>query len=399
MSEPPNGGEPALAKSNLVMADTAKKRAAGYPVNMATVELATEQRGGRLEAARAVIERGIAERAFPGAAWGILQRGKVIALESAGRFTYDEGALAVRPETVFDLASLTKVVATTAAAMLLAGRGQLELDTRLGDILPGFVVGMEPGSHKERVTLRMLLAHTSGLPGYVEFFRLCHTAEALLRAVLSLKLEAHPGERTEYSDPGFILLGKAIEVLSGEHLDRFCAREIFAPLGMETARYCPPPIARPAIPPTENDTWFRNRLIQGEVQDENASVLGGVAGHAGLFANVPDLLRFAACILEEGRTADGHQLFAPETVARFAARQGADRALGWDVPTPGGSAGRHFSPRSIGHLGYAGTSLWIDPEQELAVVLLTNRTWPDRANQAIKQIRPLFHDAVVGGLQ
>jgi serine-type D-Ala-D-Ala carboxypeptidase len=366
---------------------------------MATVELPkTGQRAGRLEAARTVVERGIAERAFPGAAWGVLHHGEVIELEAAGRFTYEEGAPPVRPETVFDLASVTKAVATTSAAMLLMDRGLLELDSRLGDILPGFVVGMEPGSHKERVTLRMLLAHTSGLPGYVPFFQHCRTPEALLRAVLSLKLEAHPGERTEYSDPGFILLGKALEVMSGEPLDRFCARQIFEPLGMGSARFCPPQIARGAIPPAENDTWFRERVIQGEVQDENAYVMGGVAGHAGLFANVSDLLRFAACVLAQGQTAEGRQLFQAGTVAQFATRQGEGRALGWDVPTPGGSTGQYFSARAVGHLGFGGTSLWIDPEQELAVALLTNRTWPDRANQAIKQIRPLFHDAVVEGL-
>jgi CubicO group peptidase (beta-lactamase class C family) len=383
-----------------VIADTVLRQRTRYPVIMATVELQkTGQRGARLEAARAVVEGGIAQRAFPGAAWGVLHHGEVIALEAAGRFTYDDDAPAVQPETVFDLASITKAVATTAAAMVLADRGRLELDARLGDLLPGFVVGMEPRSGKERVTLRMLLTHSSGLPGYVQFFTTCTTGDALLRAALALKLEAPPGERTEYSDPGFILLGKALEVLSGETLDRFCAREVFDPLGMRTARFCPPAMARQSIPPTENDTWFRGRVIQGQVQDENAYVMGGVAGHAGLFANVRDLLCLAACMLAEGKTAQGRQLFRPETVAQFAARQGEGRALGWDVPTPGGSTGQYFSKRTIGHLGFAGTSLWIDPEQELAVALLTNRTWPDRSNQAIKQIRPLFHDAVVEGLR
>jgi CubicO group peptidase (beta-lactamase class C family) len=362
---------------------------------MATVELPKAgQHGARLQAARTVVERGIAERVFPGAAWGALFRGEVVALDAAGRFTFDGDAPAVRPETVFDLASVTKVAATTAAAMLLIDRGRLNLDARLGDILPGFVVGMEPQSGKERVTLRMLLTHTSGLPGYAQLFRSCATPESLLRATLALQLEAKPGERTEYSDPGFILLGKAIEVLSGEPLDRLCAREIFTPLGMESTRFCPEPSGRSAIPPTENDTWFRNRVIQGEVQDENACVMGGVAGHAGLFADSRDLLRFAACILAQGKASDGRPIFRPETVAQFVVRQGEGRALGWDVPTPGGSSGQYFSPRSIGHLGYAGTSLWIDPERDLAVVLLTNRTWPDRSNQAIKQLRPLFHDAV-----
>ncbi len=368
---------------------------------MATAQVHETQRtgGGRLEAARAVLERGIEEHAFPCAAWGVLHRGEVVALDAVGRFTYEETSPAVEPETVFDLASVTKVLATTSAAMLLVDRGRLEMDARLGDILPGFVVGMEHGSGKERVTLRMLLAHSSGLPGYVPLFRDNATPQALLRAALELPLEARPGTRTEYSDPGFLLLGKAIEVLSGEALDRFCAREIFAPLGMETAWFCPQPGERSAIPPTEEDREFRRRVIQGEVQDENAWAMHGVAGHAGVFANVRDVLRFAECVLNRGRTASGEQLFRPETVELFTTRQEGGRALGWDVPTGESSSGKYFGPRSIGHLGYAGTSIWIDPEQDLAVALLTNRTWPDRSSQGIKAVRPAFHDAVVEGVR
>ncbi|MGB6134827.1 MAG: serine hydrolase domain-containing protein [Acidobacteriaceae bacterium] len=365
---------------------------------MATAQVHETHRtgGGRLHAARAVLERGIEQQAFPGAAWGVLHRGEVVALDAVGRFTYEETAPAVEPETVFDLASVTKVMATTSAAMVLVDQGRLDLDMRLGDILPGFVVGMEPHSGKERVTLRMLLEHTSGLPAYVELFRTCATPDALLRAALALPLEAKPGERAEYSDIGFILLGKALEVLSGEKLDRLWMREVREPLGLETARFCPPRWLREGIAPTENDTWFRGRLIQGEVQDENAYVLGGVAGHAGLFANTRDLLRLAACLLAGGKTADGRQVFRPETVELFTKRQESGRALGWDVPKQAGSAaGKYFGSRSVGHLGYAGTSLWIDPEQELAVALLTNRTWPDRSSQAIKAVRPAFHDAVV----
>jgi CubicO group peptidase (beta-lactamase class C family) len=225
----------------------------------------------------------------------------------------------------------------------------------------------------------------------------------LLRATLQLPLEAKPGTRTEYSDFGFILLGKVIEVLSGEPLDAFCAREIFAPLALKTTRFCPPREARPAIPPTEDDQIFRRRVIQGEVQDENCFVLGGVAGHAGVFANVEDLLRFAQCILAQGRTQDGKPLFQPGTVSQFATRQGPpdskSRALGWDVPTEGSSSGRYFGRGSIGHLGYSGCSLWIDPDQDLAVALLTNRTWPDRSNDMIRQIRPAFHNAIVESLR
>lgn len=353
--------------------------------------------------ARAVLSQAVEKRGFPGAAYGVLHGGRTVVLDAVGRFAYEENSPAVQPETVFDLASVSKVVATTAAAMILHSRGRFDLDARLGDILPAFVVGMEPGSGKERVTLRMLLAHSSGLPAYVKFFETCSTPDALLRAALQLPLEARPGARSEYSDPGFILLGKVLELLAGETLDSFCAREVFAPLGLAATGYNPAPEARAAIPPTEADAWFRHRVIQGEVQDENACVLGGVAGHAGVFSNVPDLLRFAQCMLDNGRTRDGHQIFSSATLDLFATPQptgnGRPRALGWDVPTPPSSSGQHFGPRSIGHLGYAGTSLWIDRDQGLAVVLLTNRTWPDRSADAIRQIRPAFHDAVVESLR
>jgi CubicO group peptidase (beta-lactamase class C family) len=333
----------------------------------------------------------------------VLHRGSIVALDSVGRFTYEPNSPAVQPDTVFDLASVSKVLATTAAAMVLVDRGKFDLDTRLGDILPGFVIGMAPGSGKERVTLRMLLAHTSGLPAYETLFRNCDTPEALLRATLKLPLEAKPGTRTEYSDFGFILLGKATEILSYKRLDVFCTREIFEPLGLTATRFRPQQESRPLIPPTEEDLTFRGRVIQGEVQDENCYVLGGVAGHAGLFSNVRDVLGFAQCILAQGRTRDRRQLFQPETLDLFAQREessdGTARALGWDVPTAGSSSGRYFGPRSLGHLGYSGCSLWIDPDQELAVALLTNRTWPDRSSQAIKQVRPVFHDAVIEALR
>ena len=369
----------------------------------------------RFGAARQVLERAVADRAFPGAAYGVLLDGEVVALDAVGRFTYDSGAPEVTPGTVFDLASLTKVMATTAMAMLLydkgraqrnrsreEARGVLDLDARLGDILPGFVIGMEPGSHKERVTLRMLLAHSSGLPGYGRLFEQHRSPEAMLRAALSIPLEAQPGTRVEYSDIGFILLGKALEVLSGDLVTRFFSREIATPLGLQAARFCPPDDWRPHIPPTEDDRVYRRRVIQGEVQDENCYVLGGVAGHAGMFSNALDVLRFAACILADGRTAQG-RLFQPDTIQLFATRQseppGTTRALGWDTPSQPSSSGTHFSPSSIGHLGYAGTSLWLDPERRLAAVLLTNRTWPDRSSNAIQEVRPAFHDAIAESFQ
>jgi CubicO group peptidase (beta-lactamase class C family) len=296
-------------------------------------------------------------------------------------------------------------VATTAAAMLLVQRKEIDVDTLLGDLLSGFVVGRAPGGLARQITLRHLLAHNSGLPGYVEFFRTATSPESLIRACMELPLEAEPGTRAEYSDPGFILLGKALEVRMGEPLDSWLSREVLAPLGLSATGFCPAPALRDSIPPTEEDTWFRHRLIQGEVQDENASVLKGVAGHAGLFSNVGDLLRFAAEIVGAGAVNSPNgapNLFEAATVKQFTQRQGpvgSSRALGWDTPSPNSSAGRHFSGYSVGHLGFSGCSLWIDLEAAVAIVLLTNRTWPDRKNQLIREVRPAFHDAIREALQ
>jgi len=348
-----------------------------------------------------VLEDAIAARVFPGCAFGVLALGapgnEVVLQGALGRFTYEEDAPKVSPQTVYDVASLTKVVATTAAAMLLHQRGQLDLATPVGELLPGFVVGRGPGANAHHVKIRHLLAHNSGLPGYVEFFRSVTTPAGLYRACLELPLKANPGAIAEYSDPGFILLGKALEILTGEYLFTWAEREIFQTLGMDSTSFCPRPSMRALIPPTENDTQLRQRLIQGEVQDENAWILKGSAGHAGLFSNVPDLLRFSREILHAAEGKGESLLFGEAAVTLFSERQspeGSSRALGWDTPSAPSSAGSHFSPHSIGHLGYSGCSLWIDLDAGIAVTLLTNRTWPDRQNQAIRALRPVFHDAV-----
>ena len=338
-----------------------------------------------------VLEEAIAAKAFPGCAFGLLANKQVLLQSALGRQTCDSASPAITPETLYDIASVTKVVITTAAAMLLHQRGLLDLDTPLGELLPGFVVGRPSGSLARHVRLHHLLAHSSGLCGYAEFFRTHTTPIGLLRAALELPIEAPPGTRAEYSDPGFILLGKALEVIIHEPLTQWAYREILAPLGMSASCFCPRPAQRASIPPTEQDTWFRHRVIQGEVQDENASILHGAAGHAGLFSNVPDLLRFAGAILAPG------PLFTSAIIDLFAQHQppqGSSRALGWDTPSENSSSGSHFSHRSIGHLGYSGCSLWIDLDACIAIVLLTNRTWPDRKSQLIKQVRPVFHNAI-----
>jgi serine-type D-Ala-D-Ala carboxypeptidase len=286
------------------------------------------------------------------------------------------------------------VIATTTTAMILYERGLLDLDIPIISIVGEFS-GEDP--RRDEVTLRMLLAHSSGLPAYEKLFLRARTRDELLAAAFSVPLANDPGSHAEYSDIGFILLGVALERLADELLDHFCQREIFGPLGMTHTTFNPAPTLRLTIPPTADDQSFRHRIIQGEVQDENANLLGGVAAHAGVFSTARDAATFAHALLQ-----GGSPILRPETLALFTTRasspEGTSRALGWDTPSPPSQSGRYFSPRSFGHLGYTGTSLWIDPERNLSITLLTNRTWPDCSNQAIKQVRPRFHDAVIEAL-
>jgi CubicO group peptidase (beta-lactamase class C family) len=306
-------------------------------------------------------------------------------------------------------------------AAMLFERGLLDLEAPIVGTILEFLVDScgELDPRRRDVTFRMLLAHCSGLPAYEKLFLNQHSREELLRAACTMPLTADPGARAEYSDVGFILLGAALERIAGESLPIFCQREIFGPLAMSNTTFNPPPALRPKIAPTADDRTFRTRIIQGVVQDENAFVLGGAAGHAGLFSTAEDLARFTHATLQGGAgaparerpvepspqsasqdTAGGfHPILRPETVALFTRREsapeGTSRALGWDTPSTPSQSGKYFSPGSYGHLGYTGTSLWIDPARQLSITLLTNRTWPDCSNQAIKQVRPKFHDAII----
>jgi len=265
-----------------------------------------------------MIRRAIEEHAFPGAALAITHRGTLIAAQGFGRFTYDPAAPPVRADTIFDLASVTKVVATTAVAMLLYERRRLALDESVASGLPEFVslAAADERAARRNVTIRMLLAHSSGLPAYEKLFQFARNREELLRAVLACPLTAAPGTRAEYSDIGFILLGEILGRQAGVPLDVLAQREVFVPLGMTRTAFNPPEEWRPEIPPTEDDRAFRRRIIQGEVNDENAFVMGGVAGHAGVFAPAIDLARFAECMLTRGTP-----LFQPATVKLFTQRQ------------------------------------------------------------------------------
>jgi CubicO group peptidase (beta-lactamase class C family) len=291
--------------------------------------------------------------------------------------------------------------------MILYERGLLDLETPVTAIVPEFAgqfadrfADRVPDNDPRRreITVRMLLAHSSGLPAYEKLFRRTQSREGLLRAAFTTPLAADPGARAEYSDIGFIILGVVLERLADESLDAFCQREIFGPLGMTHTTFNPGHALKNSIPPTADDRTFRHRIIQGEVQDENASVLGGIAGHAGLFSTAEDLAIFAHAMLNAG-----HPILRSSTVELFSRREsapeGTSRALGWDTPSAPSQSGKYFSSRSFGHLGYTGTSLWIDPERQLSIALLTNRTWPDCQDQAIKQVRPAFYDAVMEALR
>jgi serine-type D-Ala-D-Ala carboxypeptidase len=378
----------------------------------------------------------ISTRAFPAASIAVTHQNRLVALKAFGHFTYEtdparddaqEGApplsrslrqkpalsgaksgdLDLTPSTVFDLASVTKAVATTTMAMILYERGLVELEAPVIGIVPEFMADDcgEPDPRRGDVTIRMLLAHASGLPAYEKLFLGAHSRQDLLRAAFITSLSTDPGTHAEYSDIGFILLGGALERIAGESLDIFCQREVFGPLAMTNTTFNPPANIRGEIPPTADErastgtdrSTFRKRIIQGEVQDENAFVLGGVAGHAGLFSTAEDLARFAHVMLN-----GGSPILRLETVELFTRREsappGTSRALGWDTPSTPSQSGKYFGPRSFGHLGYTGTSLWIDPDRQLSITLLTNRTWPDCANQAIRQVRPNFHNAIIEAL-
>jgi CubicO group peptidase (beta-lactamase class C family) len=291
-------------------------------------------------------------------------------------------------ETIFDLASLTKVLATTSAVMLLVDEGRLVLDDPVAKLLPHF-----GERDKERVTLRHLLTHASGLHPWRGFHELLLERERkkgehwigtkaasdwILESICRSALVHESGSAAVYGDLDFIVLGAVVEAASAQTLDQFCRERIFAPLGMDETRFLRAPAneaERRRFAATENCPW-RGRIVWGEVHDPNAAAMGGVAGHAGLFAPADDVMRFATTLLDvwHGRS----QLLPRERLVEFATRQqlppGSDWALGWDTPTAGGSSsGRYFSPQSIGHLGFTGTSLWIDFEAEAAVVMLTNR--------------------------
>ena len=361
-----------------------------------------------------LVEDAIVDGAFPGAVFGI-RFGDQVAVSAHGRYTYCPESPLIRPDTIWDLASVSKVVGTTTAAMILFEEGKLDLDAPVASVLPTFAQ-----SGKGAITFRNLLVHDSGLIAFRPYHRSCTTPEEVHAKVDEEGLTYPTGTKMVYSDLNMIALSRSIERLSGKSLDLFLHDRVFRPLGMRDTGYFrsvrpavdPNPLDPSRCAPTETAEPWRLELrrlrpdyrpkvtgerfpeqevyIQGEVHDPTAMTLGGVAGHAGLFSTAPDLLTFIPALLEG-------KIVRRETVDRFTRKQGAlsSRALGWDTPSQGSSSGRHFGPRSFGHTGYTGTSTWVDPERNLAVVLLTNRVHPTSENTKLIRFRPIFHNAVI----
>ncbi len=343
---------------------------------------------------RAVLDAAIRDSAFP-AAYAIVGRKSGVVTEyGAGHINWGNTPTPTQ-HTLWDMASLTKVVSLTSAMMQLVEQGRVSLDAPVQRYLPSWT-----GPNKERVTIRHLLTHSSGLPAWRPVYKEAVDPPSALRLVYDTPLDTLPGARMVYSDLGAILLGEVVRAVTGEALDAYTAKHVFGPLKMSFTRYLPAAADSAHIAPTEVDPW-RQRHLRGEVHDENAFALGGVSAHAGLFSCAHDLARLARAYLNGG-TLDGARIFSAATIAQFTAVQDSlfsNRALGWETPTGTNSAGRLMKRPAFGHTGFTGTSIWIDPSSDLFVILLTNRVNPTRANTKITRVRQALADAAVATLQ
>jgi beta-N-acetylhexosaminidase len=342
-----------------------------------------------------VVIAAIRDSAFPGAEVAIVKNQILAYDKTFGKFTYDADSRRVDEETMYDLASVTKVVSTTAAAMKLYDEHRLGLQDSLARYLPQL-----RGKPKGAITIRQLLLHRGGFPPFRKLYGMGLSPAAAFDTILATPLVAKPGDSTVYSDLSMITLGKVVEAITGSPLDVFVKREFYGPLGMTHTMYNPGEALWPNIAPTELDTVWRKRLVQGTVHDESAAVLGGVSGNAGLFSTASDLAIFVQMLLNKGTYA-GRRFLSAETVDEFIATKepGQERWLGWDMKSgERSSAGKYFSTSSFGHTGFTGTSIWVDPQRNLAVIFLTNRVYPTRADLHILKVRPQLHDAVIRAL-
>lgn len=367
------------------------------------------------EAVERAVEEAVQRRVFPGAVLLVRQGTRVFYHRAFGHRSIDPEVTPMREDTIFDVASLTKPLATTIAVMLLVREGKIRLDDRVTRLFHNFGV-----YGKTHVTFRSLLNHSSGLPAWKPYFKKVQqtqksqgkvnfvaspVAKSFVYQEIHREQPEYPtGSKAVYSDLGFMLLGEAVEEISRQSLDRFCAERIFKPLRLRNTAFVDLSLLRrrglepvsEMIAPTERCGW-RKKVLCGEVHDDNAWAMGGVAGHAGLFSSAKDIDTMMHCLKEcyFGRADLVPQRIVREFWTRDASVPGSTWGLGWDTPSASGSSsGTTFSASSVGHLGYTGTSIWYDPERDLLVVLLTNRVHPDRGNEAIREFRPLIHDLV-----
>jgi beta-N-acetylhexosaminidase len=368
------------------------------PMKLEPMEVRSE---ALLQPAFTTVENAITDKAFPGATLAVGYRGKV-SYHAFGHLSYEPDSPATKLDTMYDIASLTKVVVTTTLVeKLVEGdfASPLDLDAPIERYLPEWTTGPQ-SEWRHKVTVRHLMTHTSGLPAFKEYWRTSTGKADTLRMIFAEPLEYEPGTKMIYSDLGIILMAEIIYRLTGKPLDELANEYIFEPLGMKNSMYNPPRNLWPTIAPTEVDNRWRHRLVQGEVHDENAYAIGGVSGHAGVFSTAPDLAAFCQMLLNGGVYA--HQrILKRATITEFIQPQPLaenTRTLGWVAPTEGSSSGHYFSVHSYGHTGFTGTTIWIDPDRQLFVVLLTNRVNPTRENHKIGEVRPAVHDAIMKAL-
>lgn len=338
-----------------------------------------------------LINSAISDSAFPGAVVLVLKDGKIIFEKAFGYFTYDKN-LPTTLNTLFDLASLSKVISTTTCAMICIDRKLFKLDDKVSKYIPQFAA-----NGKENITIRNLLLHNGGLPAFKPYYKMFDNSKDVLNDIYNTQLSYPVGAKTVYSDLGIITLGKIIEKVTGTSLDKFAQKEIFDLLCMKNTMYNPGDSLKKYCAPTEFDDYWRHRQIQGEVHDETSSMLGGIAGHAGLFSTAADIAKILQLLLDNGKV-NGRQIINPATVKLFTRRQSAEstRGLGWDTKSAkGSSAGEMFSNISFGHTGFTGTSAWVDPARNLFVIFLTNRVYPSRENHKLFKIRPALHNEVI----
>ena len=352
----------------------------------------------RLEEAARLVEEAIEDGAAPGAVVLVARRGQIVLERAFGHMSYDDGAEGMRVDTIFDLASLTKIFVTTTLSMIFYERDLLDLESPVSAYIPEF-----RGEDKDRVLVKDLLAHSGGLLWWTELYMEFEgqppekARRVYIEAICEMPLDYSPRSKTSYSDLGILLLGEILERVSGKPLDVMAQEEVFDPLGMDDTMFRPPESLLGRIAPTEQDAW-RGRVVHGEVHDENAFGLGGLAPHAGLFSTASSLAPFPQMYLNGGAY-NGRRIVNAETIELFTTRAelapNSSRALGWDTPSERSSSGAYFSAASYGHTGFTGTSMWIDPERELFALLLTNRVHPTRENRKLYDVRPKFHDAVM----